>query len=99
MSIDKTAMRKAGESVGFHYSHTGADCWVTIEPRTGDRWRYTISDNDQLSDQFVHVSDLHSDATNPLELLRLALNDYREYRGPVREPEPTLFDTSRAEEP
>lgn len=83
MPADKTAMRRSGVVIRFQFVNDASDCWITIEPRTGDRWRYTISDNDQLSDQFVHVSDLHSDTTNPLELLRLALNDYREYRGPV----------------
>lgn len=83
MPADKTKMRKNGAVIQFQYVNHVSDCWVLIEPRTGDRWRYTINDNDQLSENYVHVADLHSDTTHPLELLRLALNDYRAYRGEV----------------
>ena len=99
--IDKTAMRKAGDSLNFAllgYKESTLDYRVIIEPRTGDRWRITVLDK-AMPEGICFVDDLHSDSLEPMELVRLALNAYRDHEGPPVTPEPTLFDTSREEEP
>lgn len=81
MPLDKTALRD--RAVKFEMVGDSTDCWVAIQPRSGDRWRVTISDDEQLSEQFVYDADLRADTSNPLELLRLALNGYHAYRSEV----------------
>lgn len=96
MSIDKTAMRKAGDSLNFAmlgYKESTLDYRVIVEARTGDRWRVEIHDK-AMPDGVCFVDDLHSDSTEPMELLRLALNAYRDHEGPPQTPELTLFGGS-----
>lgn len=83
MTVDKTAMRKQKRQIRFDLNGACLDCIVIIEPRTGSRWRVTIFDDAQLGDGIVHVEDIQSDETSEIELLRLALNAYREHRGPA----------------
>lgn len=85
-AVDKAALRKAGKSLTFSriidgQLAPGLQCLVSIEPRPGDRWRVTLHDNYLLGDSICHVEDIHSDSDSPLELLRLALNSYRDHRG------------------
>ena len=81
--IDKAAMRKADGRIDFAMTGDTLGTRVVIEPRTGDRWRVTILDDANLTEHVCHVQDLHTDTCDPLELLRLALNAYREYRESV----------------
>lgn len=66
--------------------HLDARIW--IEPRSGDRWRVEIADTWQLGPNIVHVADIHTTTTSPIELLRVALEDYRAYRPLDRRPAP-----------
>lgn len=96
--VDKDALRKANAAIGFNRIGDGTmplDYRIDIEPRTGDAWRVMIQDVGQLGDSICHVETIHADTTSSIELLRLALNAYREHRGPVKVhpgPEPSLFD-------
>ncbi|MFZ2274739.1 hypothetical protein [Corynebacterium variabile] len=93
----KDQLRKSGLSLAFNRVMAGnPEAWmdssVHIEPRKGDAWRVTISDTDQLGAEICHVDTIHAETTNALEVLRIALNAYRDYRGPVRNAAPTLFE-------
>lgn len=94
--FDKDALRKAEMPIIFNLvSPDNPAAWidssVRIEARAGDAWRVLIFDTDQLGEHICHVENITTDTTNALELLRLALNAYRDYRGPVRPPDQTLF--------
>ncbi|UTN92976.1 hypothetical protein SEA_FINKLE_62 [Gordonia phage Finkle] len=82
MTIDKTAMRKSGDSLDFAllgYKESTLDYRVIVEARTGDRWRVTVLDK-AMPEGVCFVDDIRSDSTEPMELVRLALNAYREHR-------------------
>lgn len=89
--IDKDALRKRGGSVCFILSdpdpHERMDHTVLIAPRTGDAWRVTVFDREQMGTELCHTETIHTDTTSEIELLRVALNHYRAHRP---EPEPTL---------
>ncbi|WP_353107782.1 hypothetical protein [Gordonia sp. (in: high G+C Gram-positive bacteria)] len=94
LAVDKAAMRKAQRTSNFEahdtirFDRVGegphrslcADWSIQIDPRTGDRWRVTIHDTSAMGEDVCYVADLHTDTTSPIELLRLALNDYREHQ-------------------
>lgn len=95
--FDKDTLRRDGHALSFNLVTADdpaawLDFSVHIEPRTGDEWRVRINDTDQLGENICHVDTIRTDTTNALELVRISLNAYRDYRGPVRPSAPALFD-------
>ena len=62
------------------------DLGLTAEARKNSQWRVTIHDTRRLGDDLCHIDTITCYSTNPLDILRAALDAYRDHRGPTPEP-------------